>query len=205
MAQETLVIWCPLASRLGLWAMKAELEDLCFAVIQVFMYWIFCAQLLAVIWRLTCILLCMQPQVFRKMRADLASMWSPTNRAGNPRRMLARASISPFDEKSVSANFEGSITMDEDMKNLKVSSASCLFIFHILRLDEIAGQLTSHSCAELAICIDKYLTFGDVNSLMFRWNGNTLLSGLLRSFYLSHFTACMFSSGALIWYISSQK
>ncbi|GJT30617.1 beta-grasp domain-containing protein [Tanacetum coccineum] len=33
-AQETLVIWCSLASRLGLWALKAELEDLCFAVLQ---------------------------------------------------------------------------------------------------------------------------------------------------------------------------
>ncbi|PQM41241.1 uncharacterized protein Pyn_13338 [Prunus yedoensis var. nudiflora] len=33
-AKETLVIWCSLASRLGLWAMKAELEDLCFAVLQ---------------------------------------------------------------------------------------------------------------------------------------------------------------------------
>lgn len=34
-AQETLAIWCSLASRLGLWALKAELEDLCFAVLQV--------------------------------------------------------------------------------------------------------------------------------------------------------------------------
>jgi len=34
-AEETLLIWCSLASRLGLWALKAELEDLCFAVLQV--------------------------------------------------------------------------------------------------------------------------------------------------------------------------
>ncbi|PPS05843.1 hypothetical protein GOBAR_AA14808 [Gossypium barbadense] len=34
-AQETLLVWCSLASRLGLWALKAELEDLCFAVLQV--------------------------------------------------------------------------------------------------------------------------------------------------------------------------
>lgn len=34
-AEETLIIWCSLASRLGLWALKAELEDLCFAVLQV--------------------------------------------------------------------------------------------------------------------------------------------------------------------------
>ncbi|KAK4776715.1 hypothetical protein SAY86_005403 [Trapa natans] len=92
-AQETLLIWCSLASRLGLWAMKAELEDLCFAVIQ--------------------------PEVFQKMRADLASMWSPINRAGNQRRMLTRASISPFDDSHVSTIAEGSISMDKDMKNLK--------------------------------------------------------------------------------------
>ncbi|RXH95361.1 hypothetical protein DVH24_025045 [Malus domestica] len=53
-ARETLVIWCSLASRLGLWAMKAELEDLCFAVLQ--------------------------PEMFKKMRADLASMWSSSNK-----------------------------------------------------------------------------------------------------------------------------
>ena len=34
-AQETLAVWCSLASRLGVWALKAELEDLCFAVLQV--------------------------------------------------------------------------------------------------------------------------------------------------------------------------
>ncbi|GFY83937.1 hypothetical protein Acr_03g0007110 [Actinidia rufa] len=34
-AQETLVIWCSIASRLGLWPLKAELEDLCFAVLEV--------------------------------------------------------------------------------------------------------------------------------------------------------------------------
>lgn len=34
-AQETLSIWCSLASRLGVWALKAEMEDLCFAVLQV--------------------------------------------------------------------------------------------------------------------------------------------------------------------------
>jgi len=34
-AQETLSIWCSLASRLGVWAIKAELEDLCFAILQV--------------------------------------------------------------------------------------------------------------------------------------------------------------------------
>lgn len=37
-AQETLAVWCSLASRLGLWALKAEMEDLCFAVLQVCLF-----------------------------------------------------------------------------------------------------------------------------------------------------------------------
>ncbi|KAI6672160.1 hypothetical protein NL676_000066 [Syzygium grande] len=92
-AQETLVIWCSLASRLGLWAMKAELEDLCFAVLQ--------------------------PQVFRKMRADLASMWSPSNKAGNPRRILAKTSFPHCDEDISSSDDEDSVNMKENMKSMK--------------------------------------------------------------------------------------
>ncbi|XP_047325364.1 uncharacterized protein LOC124929130 [Impatiens glandulifera] len=53
-AQETLAVWCSLASRLGLWALKAEMEDLCFAVLQ--------------------------PHLFCQMRAVLASMWNPYNK-----------------------------------------------------------------------------------------------------------------------------
>lgn len=64
-AQETLVIWCSLASRLGLWALKAELEDLCFAVLQ--------------------------PEVFRQMRAKLACMWSCSKREGKLRRLSAKS------------------------------------------------------------------------------------------------------------------
>jgi len=37
-AQETLSVWCNLAERLGMFALKAELEDLCFAVLQPDMY-----------------------------------------------------------------------------------------------------------------------------------------------------------------------
>jgi hypothetical protein len=40
-AQETLAVWCSLASRLGVWAVKAELEDLCFAVLQVSLFLLF--------------------------------------------------------------------------------------------------------------------------------------------------------------------
>ncbi|KAI8565228.1 hypothetical protein RHMOL_Rhmol03G0243300 [Rhododendron molle] len=88
-AQETLVIWCSLASRLGLWALKAELEDMCFAVLQ--------------------------PQIFRQMRADLALMWSPTNRAGNLRRIPAKASsLVPSSGKDSTLAYERSMSIDED-------------------------------------------------------------------------------------------
>ena len=33
-ASETLVVWCSLAARLGVWAIKSELDDLCFAVLM---------------------------------------------------------------------------------------------------------------------------------------------------------------------------
>ncbi|XP_050223777.1 uncharacterized protein LOC126673611 isoform X2 [Mercurialis annua] len=74
-AQETLHIWCSLASRLGMWALKAELEDLCFAVLQ--------------------------PQLFRNMRADLAFMWSSSSRAGWPRRLSNKLNLLPLDENNL--------------------------------------------------------------------------------------------------------
>ncbi|CAI9280911.1 unnamed protein product [Lactuca saligna] len=76
-AQDTLVIWCSLASRLGHWALKAELEDLCFAVLQ--------------------------PQIFQQMRSDLASLWTPSSsstRVGNLRRLSAKSSSNPEYEAS---------------------------------------------------------------------------------------------------------
>ncbi|KAH9783969.1 GTP diphosphokinase [Citrus sinensis] len=91
-AQETLLIWCSLASRLGLWALKAELEDLCFAVLQ--------------------------PQIFRKMRADLASMWSPRNRVGYSRRITTIVSSPPLDERTASDD-ESFTTFDEHVLSMK--------------------------------------------------------------------------------------
>ncbi|CAD6242839.1 unnamed protein product [Miscanthus lutarioriparius] len=63
-AQETLAVWCSLASRLGVWALKAELEDLCFAVLQ--------------------------PQIFKKIRSELTLMWSHTGKSKNMRRSSIR-------------------------------------------------------------------------------------------------------------------
>ncbi|KAJ8650556.1 hypothetical protein MRB53_003579 [Persea americana] len=93
-AQETLAVWCSLASRLGVWALKAELEDLCFAVLQ--------------------------PHTFRKMRAELASMWMPSNRARNLRRISAKAGLLvPLHESNIIPNYEGPIATDEDMTTMK--------------------------------------------------------------------------------------
>ncbi|KAK7366621.1 hypothetical protein VNO80_08616 [Phaseolus coccineus] len=93
-AEETLIIWCSLASRLGLWALKAELEDLCFAVLQ--------------------------PQIFQKMRADLASMWSPTSRTGNLRRFSVKDNLIHLNENNSTSFYNGSLTFNGDvsMKDL---------------------------------------------------------------------------------------
>ncbi|KAL6911780.1 hypothetical protein ACP4OV_000585 [Aristida adscensionis] len=66
-AQETLAVWCSLASRLGVWALKAELEDLCFAVLQ--------------------------PQIFKKIQSELTLMWSRTSKAKSMRRSSIRSEL----------------------------------------------------------------------------------------------------------------
>ncbi|GMH09101.1 hypothetical protein Nepgr_010941 [Nepenthes gracilis] len=91
-AHETLIIWCSLASRLGLWALKAELEDLCFAVLQ--------------------------PQLFCQMKAELASMWSPCIRAGNLRRISPKSSLVATMDENVSSN-EHPMLIDECEANMK--------------------------------------------------------------------------------------
>ncbi|XP_058086953.1 uncharacterized protein LOC131234015 isoform X3 [Magnolia sinica] len=93
-AQETLAVWCSLASRLGVWALKAELEDLCFAVLQ--------------------------PHTFRQMRAELASMWNASNRTRNLRRVSAKAGLLvPLHENNVIPNHEDSLTTDDDKTTMK--------------------------------------------------------------------------------------
>ncbi|KAL4323944.1 hypothetical protein GQ457_11G014290 [Hibiscus cannabinus] len=91
-AQETLLVWCSLASRLGLWALKAELEDLCFAVLQ--------------------------PQIFRKLRADLALMWSPSNKGAYPRRISAKVSWSSL-QGNISVHDDEASMHDEDITSIK--------------------------------------------------------------------------------------
>ncbi|KAF5184763.1 Gtp pyrophosphokinase [Thalictrum thalictroides] len=88
-AQETLAVWCSLASKLGVWALKSELEDLCFAVLQ--------------------------PQTFCRMHAELASVWNPNNKATSLRKISARAnSPLPLHQDNVSL-----ATDDDDIINMK--------------------------------------------------------------------------------------
>ncbi|CAM8976534.1 unnamed protein product [Rhodiola kirilowii] len=94
-AQETLIIWCSLASRLGLWALKAELEDLCFAVLQ--------------------------PETFCRMRAELASMWSSKGKVGFSRRIFGKASSNETpSEDTMSSDSGDSVTLNNSvcMKDL---------------------------------------------------------------------------------------
>ncbi|KAJ8772004.1 hypothetical protein K2173_027181 [Erythroxylum novogranatense] len=92
-AEETLLIWCSLASRLGLWALKAELEDLSFAVLQ--------------------------PQLFCKLRADLASMWSSTTKNGFARRISIKTSLLPINDKNYTPEDDDLVANEIDVPSLK--------------------------------------------------------------------------------------
>lgn len=55
------------------------------------------------------------------MRADLALMWSPTNRAGNLRRIPAKASsLVPSSGKDSTLAYERSMSIDEDNASIRV-------------------------------------------------------------------------------------
>lgn len=71
--------------------------------------------------------------MFQKMRADLASMWSPSSRAGNPRRLSARVGLPPIDEKSSTSDYERSLAIDEDNTSMKVSNI--FFYIFIISLE----------------------------------------------------------------------
>ncbi|XP_042412380.1 uncharacterized protein LOC122001615 isoform X1 [Zingiber officinale] len=94
-AQETLAVWCSLASRLGVWALKAELEDLCFAVLQ--------------------------PQTFRMIRAELASMWAPGNKVRQLRKLSTKANLLPHSKDDCTIlpeNWPVETNEGENMKDL---------------------------------------------------------------------------------------
>lgn len=63
----------------------------------------------------------MQPQTFLQMRADLASMWSSGNHAGNLRRATAENSTArPLNEKESAFNWERSLEVNADVTSMKV-------------------------------------------------------------------------------------
>lgn len=73
----------------------------------------------------------MQPQLFQKMRSDLASMWSSSNKAEYPRRIIA------WNEKNSTPGYGNSMTIDKDVSTMKVTiellantlSSCCWFWF----------------------------------------------------------------------------
>ncbi|KAK1286082.1 hypothetical protein QJS10_CPB20g01166 [Acorus calamus] len=80
-AQETLAVWCSLASRLGVWALKAELEDLCFAVLQ--------------------------PKTFQRMQAELASIWSSGTKSKSLRKLSSKIDfLAPLHEDNLTIHEE---------------------------------------------------------------------------------------------------
>lgn len=66
----------------------------------------------------------MQPQMFKNMRADLASMWSSSSKVGNSKRISARATLN---EGSSVLDNERSID-DEDVTTMKVNICKGSFV-----------------------------------------------------------------------------
>lgn len=69
----------------------------------------------------------MQPQVFRQMRANLASMWSSSKRAVKLRRLSAKtSSLAKSNGKNSSLEHEESAPTNDDnitMKVVRITSA----------------------------------------------------------------------------------
>lgn len=65
-----------------------------------------------------------QPQIFQKMRADLASMWSPTSRAGNLRRFSVKGNLIHLNENNSTSFYNGSLTFNGDV-SMKVIVFKC--------------------------------------------------------------------------------
>lgn len=73
-----------------------------------------------------------QPQIFQKMRADLASMWSTSNRSGNTKRICARANLLSLNNRSSILDYEGLVAIDEDVTSMKVRFLNRIFLFLLL-------------------------------------------------------------------------
>lgn len=72
----------------------------------------------------------LQPHVFCCMRADLASMWSPTNKTGSLRRLSAKTSnMEQQNGKNSISEYEKSADVDDSDLNMEVNIfCICIFI-----------------------------------------------------------------------------
>lgn len=62
-----------------------------------------------------------QPQLFQRMRADLASMWSPSSKSGNTKRICERSGLQALDKKGSVCKYEEPVAIDEEVTSMKVS------------------------------------------------------------------------------------
>ncbi|CAL8464516.1 g4051 [Coccomyxa elongata] len=88
-AIETMQVWCSLAERLGMFALKSELEDLCFAV--------------------------MNPREYRALRSELDTIWglpplSPTSIADAADKVLASMDMPATDDSATSSSADTAST-----------------------------------------------------------------------------------------------
>lgn len=71
----------------------------------------------------------MQPEIFRQMRADLASMWTSRNKTGNLRRISTKASLhEPLNEEKFTSVCVDSMAIDEDAICLRVGISVRSFV-----------------------------------------------------------------------------
>lgn len=63
----------------------------------------------------------LQPDTFQQIRSELASMWSSDPKTRNPRRISAKPGILlPLNDASLVSDYKGSMSMVEDMENIRV-------------------------------------------------------------------------------------
>lgn len=65
-----------------------------------------------------------QPQMFLKLRSELASLWMPSSKAGNFRKISARADLPPFGKASSTCCHNMPVTMIDEATNMKASTSN---------------------------------------------------------------------------------
>eukprot|EP00271_Cylindrocystis_brebissonii_P016429 TRINITY_DN3998_c0_g1_i1.p1 TRINITY_DN3998_c0_g1~~TRINITY_DN3998_c0_g1_i1.p1 ORF type:complete len:1172 (+),score=255.30 TRINITY_DN3998_c0_g1_i1:756-4271(+) len=174
-AQETLAVWCSLASRLGVWAVKAELEDLCFAVLQ--------------------------PQLFRQLRAELALMWTPRDDWRHQRRKKEHQHQKRLSAEEYLEEARRRQTLEEDEELLMQDLLEAVLPFDVLldnsrRGTQLGGQQATDkqakvirdaevALAALGICED-LLSKEVLITTPYVPGTEVMLSGRLKSVYSAY-------------------